>query len=311
MDPRRVAATVLRRFVRGEATAAELQRAARRLDLDGPGPLCEALELSRSELEEIAVGFEDLEREISGYLEGRLGREAFFARAVSLHRIVTSWAYEAAGVSSPAVGTTLRLLALLLEASHPAPLAKLRRSLLRIRRWLAAREEVPLRGFLPRIFRDMGALRLCILENPLESSMPFLYAGAGSQWIDIGLMNQAGEEVRLIPMSIFTRRFFHHEMPELMSRITEQGEPVRRDDFCYHPENDQAISLKERFPQLRDSPAAFQYFIDCGGLAEIVIDVPFLRRPQVLFAARLFCLQNRIRSATLDGRRVSFTALTH
>jgi hypothetical protein len=185
------------------------------------------------------------------------------------------------------------------------------------------------RSFLPRLFAALGPLRLCAVENPLCGAASTLAGGCESQWVDVGLLSpRAGrrrwvrplghareEEVRLIPLSVFARSFFHERLPGLFDgdcagRVDAalDGFPEGRgrrptDDFYYHPENDQALLLKEVYPALARR-RGFQYFIDGGGLSEIVLDAPTIGRRELVFAARLFCLRNSVRRATLDGRRV-------
>jgi hypothetical protein len=298
--------------VRGEAGAEELESMVKELDLSSVEQICETLSLSATEFLAIDLKPRDLACQLQLYLDGRLPLERIYGWLMGLHGIVTSRYYESSSVSHPAIATTLRLLSLLLDPGYPAPHHKLKQSLERIHGWLRANKPVPARTFLRRIFSDMGAVRLCVLENPLAFS-----ADLRRQWVDVGLRSLPGGSVRLIPISIFTRAFFQRELPELLSRIESVGHlewslnfsrPVS-DSFCYHPENNQAISLKERFPYLRRCPIDFRYYVDPSGLAEIVLDTPAIHHRQILFAVKLFCLQNRVRRAILDGRAVSGKAL--
>jgi hypothetical protein len=150
------------------------------------------------------------------------------------------------------------------------------------------------------------------------------------QWIDVGLVrsvhalpNTHGiffeDKVHLVPFSIFTRRFFRETLPRLLHEQVEEspmdGVPQHSpclhcdDRFYYHPENDQAISLKERYPVLTAVKRPFQYFVGESGLAEIVIDSRAIRRRELVFAARLFCMQNALRRVSLDGRPVGVLGL--
>jgi hypothetical protein len=158
----------------------------------------------------------------------------------------------------------------------------------------------------------MSIVRLQVIESPLDATL-----FAEGQWIDVALSAtpaplgkppfcwpDAG--TRLIPFSIFTHRFFRDELPGLISCV-DGALPFprnRSDSFYLHPENNQAIALRERFPQLRQCRLGFQYYIDPSGLAEIVLEAPTISRSQLVFAARLFCLQNSIQKATLDGTRI-------
>jgi len=328
---RKQAVEVLRRFVRGEAGSEELDLLVKELDLSGVEQLCETLSLSATEFLKMDLDLRDLAHQLQLYLAGRLPLKWIYRWLTGLQSIVTSRCYESSTVSCPAIATTLGLLSLLLDPDYPAPPQKLKQSLARIHGWLRANKPVPARTFLRRIFCDMGAVRLCVLENPLAFS-----ADLKRQWVDVGLRSfrvrnfrglredrfgEAGSprgRVRLIPLSIFTRGFFQGELQELLSRFESAvpGDWSREsisqggwDSFCYHPENNQAISLKERFPYLRRCPIDFRYYVDPSGLAEIVLDTPAIHRRQILFAVKLFCLQNGVRRAILDGRTVSGKAL--
>ena len=112
------------------------------------------------------------------------------------------------------------------------------------------------------------------------------------------------DEIRLVPFSLFTRQFFHLELPRIMAELDEESW-AGKDQFHYHPENNVAIPLCERRPSLRAVYPAFDYFIDEQGLAEIVIDAESLQFPEILFATRVFCLHNGIRQVTLNGNAVA------
>jgi hypothetical protein len=304
---RREAVETLRRFMRGEAGADEIEGVARDLEVDSVGEICESLSLSDVDFRQIDLSLRDVARELRLYLDGGLSHEKILRWVSHIHGIVTSLSYESSTVSNPALGATLRLLSILLDSRLPAPEGRRKRSIARLHRWIAENRPVPMRSFLPTIFRDMGALRLRSLENPLSFS-----TALRRHWVDVGLVVSSNDDVRLIPFSVFTRRFFQEEMPDLISSISGPGgsDWPRGDSFYYHPENDQAISLKERFPALCRLPTAFQYFVDESGLAEIVLEKRALRRRDLLLAAQLFCLQNRVRFARLDGRKVPQAALT-
>jgi hypothetical protein len=109
---------------------------------------------------------------------------------------------------------------------------------------------------------------------------------------------------------VFTSAFFRRDLPGILSAVTQAAELAwSRDAFNYHPENDQATFLIERHPRLLRCPVRFHYYVDDAGLAEIVIDAPSLGRRELSFATRLFCLQNAVRAATLDGKRISAAAI--
>jgi hypothetical protein len=280
---RREAVRVLRRFVRGKAGVDELQGAVKLLDLKSVAQVC---------LDSGARG----------------GRRA-----------------------NPVASTLLGLLSVLLDPRRGAPPGKVERSLKRVRSWIEEGEPAP-RDFLPTVLRDVlqaiGEVRLGTLASPV----PFSFADAGRDadwhgwWVDVGLLSawdgvlhDAARElhdpdpapaVTLIPFSVFTAEFFRRELPAILSGIAESTEFawVRRDAFHYHPENDQALLLRERFPRLADDGPSFHYYVDDAGLAEIVLEAPEISTREVLFAARLFCLRNGVRTATLDGKRIPMPA---
>ena len=172
-------------------------------------------------------------------------------------------------------------------------------------------------------------------EPPYETESPYEKGpDYDEHWIDVGLLRslQAApngqdiyleETVALIPFSVFTAEFFYGDLPDVLDEelgrdrgeaaLGARGEtasggvpPLWRDDeFYYHPENDLAIPLHERYPQLKAQAPAFQYFVGTTGLAEIVLDVPRIGRRALRLAAQLFCLRNGVRRATLDGRLVA------
>jgi hypothetical protein len=302
--------SVLRRFVQGEATVAELTEAAEQagLRVNCGGGLLDDLRLSRAQLATITVGAGDLTRQISRHLAGHLTRSELFDWVTFLHSLVTAPAYEDAMVSVASVATTLRLLGFLLDEHYPAPYYKLRGSLVHMRRCLEHRGLRAVRELHPRVLRDMGTLRFSILEPPAICGAALACPRGQTQWLDVGLLHRPREPVRLIPLSVFTRRFFYDDMPHFIDCMcvaeADEPSPVRGDRFYYHPENDQAIELRERFPQLAAWGPRFQYFIDESGLAELVIDSANLGRGEMCFAIKAFCLLNGVRRATLNGRSV-------
>jgi hypothetical protein len=312
-DTDNAAEEVLRRFLQGETTAADLEAAARRLDVSSIAELCERL--ATAPCGPLEVNLSDLARQLRRFLAGESSREEISLWVGCLHSVLSSgWA--ATGSRSlddeaPDAGSNreasfaLRFLSILFDPDHKAPPARIRTWVQRALRCLETSRPVPLRAFLPRLFRDLDRVRLRAVESPVD-----LVEALENQWIDVGLVGSRGCRVRLIPFSVFTRRFFVGDLPAMLTSLaslTSPGETerCRGDDFYYHPENNKAISLKERCSKLRTVPFEFQYFVDETGLAEIVLDVPAIHRAHLSFAAKLFCLQNGIRRATLDGRRVS------
>ena len=315
-------------FLRGTTSDAEIESAVRRLDFSSIQDLCDSLSLSRTELREIHLEAMKLSGKILLYLNGKLGRPVLLRWVDGLHAIVTSRSYPEVNPPVQGLAATLAVVSILLDA---AALPGIRGCLEKVHGWLEEGKTVPLRRFLPRVFRDMGSLRLCVLENPLSFS-----STSKEQWIDVGLCSTRAEgdaesqddrgeggleegpreswccrrtSMKIIPFSVFTRRFFKEELPAIISGISRVNESrpldsATGDRFYYHPENNQAILLKERFPALRDGPVDFSYYVDEAGLAEIVIEAPAIDRELLRFAAGLFCLLNGVRRATLDGIRV-------
>jgi ABC-type amino acid transport substrate-binding protein len=211
----------------------------------------------------------------------------------------------------PVASTLVGLLSVLLDPRRGAPPAKIERTLKRVRSWIEEGEPAP-RDFLPTVLRDVlqaiGEVRLGTMASPV----PFSFAGAARDadwhgwWVDVGLLSAHEENVTLIPFSVFTAGFFRRELPAMLSRIAESTRFawVRRDAFHYHPENDQAVFLRERFPLLAEAGPPFHYYVDDAGLAEIVLEVPAISAREVRFASRLFCLRNGVGAATLDGKPV-------
>ncbi len=60
----------------------------------------------------------------------------------------------------------------------------------------------------------------------------------------------------------------------------------------------------EKFAGMIETIHLPAYFVDPHGFAEIVLDVPRLRREDLAFAVRIFTLENGGASASLDGRAV-------
>ncbi len=311
MQDERTAADVLQCFLTGDARAADLDAVARRLGVTSLSELCENLAAAFGGLLRVDLLLSDVARKLSLFLNGKIARDEMSLWVNCAHSIVTSdrvhqfspqWDNDTRASAGSGLGPTLRLLSFLFDPQHTAPQFKIRSTLFRILRHLNASQAVPLRGFLPSLFRDMGMLRFFVVANPPHFSLE-----APNQWVDVGLAGTTGDDIRLIPLSIFTRRFFHDELPGIVSDASARlgTERCACDRFAYHPENNQAISLLERYPDLNRIPVTFQYFIDENGLAEIIIQAQEIRREHVRFAVKLFCLQNEVGRAMLDDHHVS------
>ena len=306
---------VLRGFLLGGASGAELQEVVDRFEVIGTETVLRGISQSRSRYDGLRFDIRNVARELALFLKGRVKRQSLSRWVDALNELATSPDFQAWSGISRGMATSLGILSLLLDGGYPAPPHRLRRSLERIHRWLDAGKPVLARRFLPGVFRDMGCLELRPLENPFE----FL-TSSQEQWVDVGLTipasgtfcdGRSGKALRVIPFSVFTRTFFRRDLPVLLSLLAQDGllDRTRADEFYYHPENNQAVSLRERFSHLRGASPDFQYYVDQDGLAEIVLDAPTICRNQLRFAARLFCLQNGVRRATLDGVRVSGTVM--
>jgi hypothetical protein len=264
---------------------------------------------------------DDLRRLARHFLDGGLPRADL---ALHLHGLgLAAGADETEGVCSgeepsSLAATVAGLLTLILEAGRPPRPLRLHRLL----RLVEGAMDDPWRSrarLIPALLRELGPLRLRALESPLGG---LLSRRCGGQWVDIGLLAcppqeegrrsaHGSDEVRLIPFSIFTRSFFHETLPRLLEEWPAAGaevsrlRPLGRDPCSYHPENDKAHVLRERHPLPAGVLPGFQYFVDASGLAEVILDRRRIGRREIAFAARLFCLLNRVRGATLDGRRVA------
>jgi hypothetical protein len=315
--PRRTALRVVRRFLHGQANEIELEPALLDLGLSETMDTFVPRRLSASDAHWIECGPRDVLRQIHRTLQGKLDAQGFHRWISRVRTLITSPGYEAVcGTSAPLVGT-LGVLTLLWGERLPLRHRRSRRSLVRVLHWLEAGQAAPARTFLSRVFRDLRCASLTVLENPLAFG-----SSAHEQWLDVGLLSSAWgsalahtspgsyaeETLTMIPFSVFTKRFFQEELPRILAGPGGPRAESARDPFVYHPENDRAVTLKENARGRDLGRFDFQYFIDHGGLAEIVIDSPSIRCSEIVFASRLFCLQNNIRSATLDG--VQITALT-
>ncbi len=152
----------------------------------------------------------------------------------------------------------------------------------------------PAGAVLDRFLRNLNCVRL------ITQNAPFPGDRRGcTEWIDLAL-DAPDSPVQFIPLSVFTRRYFLEELPRVVAVDTQEPE-FALDSFHYHRENDKALHLRERFPDLASTPVGFQYFIDAYGLTEIVIARESLGWSESVFAAALFCRYNGIPDALIDG----------
>lgn len=75
--------------------------------------------------------------------------------------------------------------------------------------------------------------------------------------------------------------------------------PTPRDDG---EEVDRIPALRRLVPNFDFARLKPVYLHDGDGIAEIVLDAPAIGRAEVEYAAKLFCLANRVRECRLDGR---------
>jgi len=165
-----------------------------------------------------------------------------------------------------------------------------------LERAIAERSPLAVGPVLDRYLRNLDRVALLRRGSPISA-----VADRRSSWLDVAL-DAPHSPVEFIPLSIFTRRFFRHDLPALI------GSPTAVDAFHYHRENDKATELRELHADLAACAVRFQYFIDASGLTEIVLDRAAIGRAESAFAAALFCRYNGIRHATLDGVPISLGA---
>ena len=189
---------------------------------------------------------------------------------------------------TPAASTALGLTALLTSPALEAGNDGLRRGLQRMRLAAGCRRRLPVGQLLQLAAEAQGPLKLSTQKNPELNSKD-----EPAQWVDLALESPSAG-LRLIPVSIFTRSFFHGEI--LRGSCTDPGDGRAH----YHRENDKAATLKEQHPWLCESPR-FEYYVDEAGLSEIVLDSEHLGCSELLLAGRLFAFYSGLEELTLDG----------
>ena len=273
------------------------------------------------------IRLQDVADLVCRYLNDAPDRAGLLRATLRLRRRILDGELDVEDLSTGALVSTLSFLEFILEPNEYGTLSdeRLGEILERIVARLRIGEGALLRRFLPTLFREFGNLRFVAVENPLAESTDNWHHEFRDQWIDVGLLKRqsraprrfSSAQLTFIPLSVFTGEFFYAQLPELLDSgptaepetstgKEEFGLPAGfcRDPFYYHPENDQAHFLLERYPRLGTSHFAFQYFVDEAGLAEIVLDTDRIGPAELEFSLRLFCLRNGVRRATLDGRCV-------
>ncbi len=272
----------------------------------------------RDECPRATTGMREVARLVRKYLEGRIAGEIL--RSWATRRLCSLTRAEAAPDAQRAIASSgrvssrlLGLVVLLLEPGLACSNGGRRRALARLAAALEAaeRDGVPSPGacdVLEPFLRELAIIYLATTDAPWphdESQFP--------QWLDFALRPALSERaaesvqpvrwpVQLIPLSVFTLRFFREVLPGLVEvdapdRVVSPG----LDRFRYHPENDKRIVLLERHPELARAPFRFRYFVDSNGLAEVVLDSHSLGWRERIFAVRLFGLYNRVPDIVLDG----------
>lgn len=224
--------------------------------------------------------------ELGLFLSESIGREELHDR--TLDHLRRRHLPGAGGDLAPAASTALGLTALLTSPALNTGSEGLRRGLQRMSRAAGCRHPLPVGELLQLAAAANGPLGLSVQKAPSQNRNENLI-----QWADLALENPSAG-FRLIPVSVFTRSFFHGEV--LCSACTDPGVDLSR----YHRENDKAPTLKEEHPGLSGHPR-FEYYVDEAGLSEIVLDSEHLGCSELLLAGRLFAFYSGLEDLTLEG----------
>ena len=219
-------------------------------------------------------------------LSESIGREELHDR--TLGHLRRRHLLAAEGDLAPAASTALGLTALLTSPVLNTGSEPLRRGLQRMSLAAGCRRPLPVGELLQLAAEAHGPLELSVQKTPPQNKNE-----NPMQWVDLALENPSAG-FRLIPVSVFTRSFFHAEV--LCSACTDPGADLSR----YHRENDKAPTLKEQHPGLSGHPR-FEYFVDEAGLSEIVLDSEHLGYSELLLAGRLFAFHSGLEDLTLEG----------
>ncbi len=188
----------------------------------------------------------------------------------------------------PVAITGLGLTALLTSPDLSTGSEQLRRGLQRMSIAAGCRRPLPVGELLQLAAEAHGPLELSVQKTPSQNGNE-----NPMHWVDLALKNPSAG-FRLIPVSVFTRQFFHGEV--LHSVCTDPGADLSR----YHRENDKAPTLKRQHPGLSGDPR-FEYYVDEAGLSEIVLDSEHLGCGELLLASRLFAFYSRLEDLNLEG----------
>ena len=188
----------------------------------------------------------------------------------------------------PVAITGLGLTALLTSPDLSTGSEQLRRGLQRMSIAAGCRRPLPVGELLQLAAEAHGPLELSVQKTPSQNGNE-----NPMHWVDLALKNPSAG-FRLIPVSVFTRQFFHGEI--LHSVCTDPGADLSR----YHRENDKAPTLKRQHPGLSGDPR-FEYYVDEAGLSEIVLDSEHLGCGELLLASRLFAFYSGLEDLNLEG----------
>ncbi|MEE3198503.1 MAG: hypothetical protein VX254_00620 [Planctomycetota bacterium] len=220
------------------------------------------------------------------FLSGSIDREELHDR--TLENLRQRHLFPLESDLAPVALTALGLTALLTSPDLNAGSEQLRRGLQRMSGAAGCRRPLPVGELLRLAAAAHGPLELAVQKPPVQNG-----SEKPMQWVDLALENPSAG-FRLIPVSVFTRTFFHEEV--LRSAGTDQGADLSR----YHRENDKAPTLKKQHPELAEHPR-FEYFVDEAGLSEIVLDSRHLGCGELLLASRLFAFYSGLEDLNLEG----------
>ncbi len=229
---------------------------------------------------------ETLVDSLSLFLSESIGRQELHDRTLELLR--RRHLLPAEDDLAPTAITALGLTALLTNPAIGTESERLRRGLRRMSLAAGCRRPLPVGELLQLAAEAQGPLELSVQKTPPQNG-----SENPTQWADLALATPAAG-LRLIPVSVFTRSFFHGEV--LRSACTAPGADLSR----YHRENDKAPTLKEQHPELSGLPR-FEYYVDEAGLSEIVIDSEHLGCSEFLLAGWLFAFYSGLEDLTLEG----------
>ncbi len=220
------------------------------------------------------------------FLSGSIDREELHDR--TLENLRQRHRFPVEGDLAPVAITALGMTALLTSPALNTGSEQLRRGLQRMNIAAGCRRPLPVGELLQLAAEAHGPLELSVQKTPSQNG-----SENPVQWVDLCLENPSAG-FRLIPVSVFTRAFFHEEV--LRSACTDPGGDLSR----YHRENDKAPALKKQYPEIAGHHR-FEYFVDEAGLSEIVLNAEHLGHGELLLASRLFAFYSGLEDLNLEG----------